>query len=66
MQTPQCFRKKLILKVLPADIEGTDEIGMVLETFPNSNLTFVKGDPSNLKITSPTDIIIASSLLEAK
>ena len=56
VQTPQCFRKKLILKVLSVYIEGTDEIGMVLETFPDSRLEFVKGNFLNNKITTDLDL----------
>jgi len=39
---------------------------MLLKYNPKKKIDFVKGDPSNLKITSPTDLIIASYLLEAK
>ena len=56
VQTPQCFRKELILKVLSAGIEGTDEIGMVLETFPDSRLEFIKGNTLNNKITTDLDL----------
>ena len=56
VQTPQCFRKKLILKVLSVYIEGTDEIGMVLETFPDSQLEFIKGSSLNNKITTDLDL----------
>ena len=56
VQTPQCFRKELILKALSTDIEGTDEIGMVLETFPDSRLEFIKGNTLNNKITTALDL----------
>ena len=56
VQTPQCFHKELILKVLSAGIEGTDEIGMVLETFPDSRLEFIKGSTLNNKITTDLDL----------
>jgi len=41
-------------------------VGMLLKYNPKKKIEFVKGDSSNLKITSPTDLIIASSLLEAE
>ena len=66
VQTPQCFKRALILEVLNSSIDGTDEVGMLLKYNPKKKIEFVKGDSSNLKITSPTDLIIASSLLEAK
>ena len=62
VQTPQCFRKKLILKVLPTDIEGTDEIGMVLKTFPDSRLEFIKGSSLNNKITTDLDLHYLNNL----
>ena len=64
VQTPQCFRKKLILKVLPTDIEGTDEIGMVLETFPDSRLEFIKGSFLNNKITTDLDLHYFNNLAD--
>ena len=66
VQTPQCFKRALILEVLNSSIDGTDEVGMLLKYNPEKKIEFVKGDSSNLKITSPIDLIIASSLLEAK
>ena len=62
VQTPQCFRKELILKALSAGIEGTDEIGMMLETFPDSFLKFVMGDKYNLKITTEMDLFTAQKI----
>ena len=56
VQTPQCFKKDLILKVLGSNIEGTDEIGMVLRKFPEIQLEFVKGSLNNAKITTDSDI----------
>ena len=56
VQTPQCFQKGLILKVLSEGIKGTDEIGMVLETYPDSRLEFIKGSPLNNKITTDLDL----------
>ena len=56
VQTPQCFKKKLIINVLSLEIEGTDEIGMVLKTFSNSRLKFISGSPMNNKITSNFDL----------
>ena len=31
VQTPQCFKRNLILNVLKSSIEGTDEMGMLLK-----------------------------------
>ena len=56
LQTPQCFKKKLILDVLSSEIEGTDEIGMVIKIYPNSILKFIQGNKINNKITSDIDL----------
>ena len=56
VQTPQCFKKNLILNVLESNIEGTDEIGMVLRKIPGIELEFVKGSLNNSKITTLSDI----------
>ena len=57
VQTPQCFKKKLILDVLSDTLEGTDEIGMVIKKFPGVQLEFVKGSYNNFKFTTNSDII---------
>ena len=56
LQTPQCFKKKLILDVLSSEIEGTDEIGMVIKIYPNSILKFIPSNKINNKITSDIDL----------
>ena len=56
VQTPQCFKKGLILKILESNINGTDEIGMVLRKIPEIQLEFVQGSLNNAKITTDSDI----------
>ena len=56
VQTPQCFKKDLILNVFESNIEGTDEIGMILRKIPEIQLEFVKGSLNNAKITTDSDI----------
>ena len=56
LQTPQCFKRGLILKILESNIEGTDEIGMVLRKIPEIQLEFVQGSLNNAKITTDSDI----------
>ena len=58
VQTPQCFKKKLILDVLSSKLDGTDEIGMILRKFPNAKLKFVDGDINNKKINSKMDLYL--------
>ena len=56
IQTPQCFKKEFILNILNKRISGTDEIGMVLNIYPNSKLKFIDGDLGNIKITTQNDL----------
>ena len=63
VQTPQCFNKNFILEVLESNIEGTDEIGMVLRKFPKTKINFIKGEEKNYKITHKVDLQIASHII---
>ena len=56
VQTPQCFKKEIILQALKSDIPGTDELGIILRLFPNIKLKFVCGNIRNIKITTPFDL----------
>jgi len=56
VQTPQCFKRTLILRVLSEKLEATDEIGMVLRKFPEIKLQFVQGSDKNSKITTAIDL----------
>ena len=56
VQTPQCFKKQIILDVLKTDVSGTDEIGMLLRQFPKSKVKFIEGSVDNIKITTQNDL----------
>ena len=56
VQTPQCFKKQIILDVLKTDVSGTDEIGMLLRQFPKSKVKFIEGSIDNIKITTQNDL----------
>ena len=64
VQTPQCFKRNIILDVLRLSIKGTDEIGMLLKFNPSAKIQFVNGDSNNIKITTKTDLTMAASILE--
>lgn len=64
VQTPQCFKKDLILKVLRSSLEGTDEIGMLLNFDSSKKIQFVDGHANNIKITTKSDLIIALKIIE--
>jgi len=65
VQTPQCFRKELIREALFSDMEGTDEIGIVLRLFPKSKLRFIPGNKDNFKITTEMDLQVVSRIIDS-
>ena len=65
VQTPQCFRKELISEALSSDIEGTDDIGIVLRLFPESKLSFISGNRDNFKITTERDLQVATQIFDS-
>jgi len=64
VQTPQGFRREALVEAHATDSEATDDAGL-MELIGTSVAT-VAGDPSNLKLTNPTDLIVAGALLSAR
>jgi 2-C-methyl-D-erythritol 4-phosphate cytidylyltransferase len=66
VQTPQVFRSELILQAYQQSYEPrfTDDASVV-EAFGQS-VTLTKGNPENIKITTPIDLIIAEAILKAR
>ena len=65
-QTPQVFRKDLLLKAyagIPADFEPTDDAQVVERT--GHKVVIVAGDRRNIKITTPGDMALAEAILKA-
>jgi 2-C-methyl-D-erythritol 4-phosphate cytidylyltransferase len=64
-QTPQCFRADILRDILVRaqleGIEGTDEAGLAARF--GYTVKAVPGDPRNLKITVPEDLVVAESYL---
>jgi 2-C-methyl-D-erythritol 4-phosphate cytidylyltransferase len=64
-QTPQCFRAEILRDILAraaADgVTGTDEAGLAARY--GYTVKAVPGDPRNLKITVPEDLVVAESYL---
>ena len=65
VQTPQCFRRDLLRQSLAwaaeAGFRGTDEASAVRAAgYP---VRVVEGSPQNLKVTRPTDLAVARTLL---
>ena len=69
-QTPQCFRLETIVKahaLAAADpaFQPTDDCGVVLRYLPDVPVHIVPGSETNLKVTFPSDLAIAETLLHA-
>lgn len=68
IQTPQVFQADLLKAALQAALESgaevTDDCGAVERLGKTVYLT--EGDEANLKITTPTDLILAEALLRAR
>ena len=67
-QTPQCFRLETIAKahaLAAADpaFTPTDDCGVVLRYLPGTPVHIVPGSETNLKVTYPTDLVVAEALL---
>ncbi|MGQ9700310.1 MAG: 2-C-methyl-D-erythritol 4-phosphate cytidylyltransferase [Candidatus Bipolaricaulaceae bacterium] len=64
MQTPQGFRRDLLLPALRQCSEDLpdDAAALLLQGVP---VAVVPGDPRNLKLTYPEDLLLASALLQA-
>ena len=67
-QTPQCFKKNIIMKGYRKAIEdgfvGTDDSVMVERL--GIDVKMIMGSYENIKITTPEDLIIAESILKDK
>lgn len=65
-QTPQCFRSDIIKKAYLQEYHYTfTDDAMVVESM-GEQIRLVDGNPENIKITSPKDLLIAEVLLKAE
>ena len=64
VQTPQFFRADILLEAYQAPYEEcfTDDASVVEAA--GHKITLVRGDNSNIKITTPIDLIIAAAILQ--
>ena len=62
VQTPQAFRADILRSAHLAGTDATDDAALV-EALGGS-VVVVPGDPRNLKVTGPADLMIAAALLE--
>jgi len=60
-QTPQVFRKDLLLQAYAAGIEATDDAHLVEQS--GHPVSVVPGDPRNIKITTQADLTLAAAVI---
>ncbi len=66
IQTPQCFKSELLKKAYQQNyLESFTDDATVVEKL-GQEIHLVEGDPENIKITTPKDILIAEALLKRK
>ena len=63
VQTPQAFRTDALRAAHTASAEATDDAALVEAA--GGRVVVVPGDPRNLKITTPADLVVAAALLVA-
>jgi len=68
-QTPQAFRASVIkrayaLAQLDPDFVATDDCTVVLRYLPDVQITVVRGDERNMKVTEPIDVYLADKLFQ--
>jgi 2-C-methyl-D-erythritol 4-phosphate cytidylyltransferase / 2-C-methyl-D-erythritol 2,4-cyclodiphosphate synthase len=59
-QTPQAFRRDVLREALSLDGDATDESALAERA--GHRVRLVEGDPSNIKITTPGDLVIAEAI----
>ncbi len=66
VQTPQTFHSRILIPAFNIDYKDrfTDE-ATVAEAF-GMKLSLVPGEETNIKITTPADLIIAEQILEGR
>jgi 2-C-methyl-D-erythritol 4-phosphate cytidylyltransferase len=62
VQTPQAFRADILRDAHATGADATDDAALVEEL--GGAVVVVPGDPRNLKVTGPADLMIAAALLE--
>jgi len=62
VQTPQAFRADILRDAHASGADSTDDASLVEEL--GGAVVVVPGDPRNLKVTGPADLMIAAALLE--
>ncbi len=61
-QTPQVFAKDLLLRAYSGDLSSVTDDAQLVEALGHG-VSVVKGDPRNIKITTPGDLALASAVI---
>ncbi|MFA5810844.1 MAG: 2-C-methyl-D-erythritol 4-phosphate cytidylyltransferase [bacterium] len=65
-RTPQCFRREILIvameRAMRDGFTGTDEASIVERL--GHTVRIIEGDPRNIKITTPADIVVAEAILK--
>lgn len=61
VQTPQAFRAEVLRRAHQAGQDATDDAALVESA--GGRVVLVDGQPDNLKITVPTDLLVAEALM---
>jgi 2-C-methyl-D-erythritol 4-phosphate cytidylyltransferase len=66
VQTPQCFRLEILKNAYKTDFKDvfTDDASVV--EYYGEKINLVAGNEENIKITTPTDLLIANTFLQKK
>ena len=62
VQTPQGFRREALVAAHATGAEATDDAALIESL--GGDVVVVEGDPDNLKLTSPSDLLDAERILE--
>ena len=64
-QTPQVFGRDMLLAAYAGDVGGVTDDAQLIESAGHA-VAVVPGHPSNLKITTQQDLVLAEAILRAR
>lgn len=64
VQTPQAFRAEAIKRAHAGGGQATDDAALVEAA--GGRVLLVDGDPGNIKVTTPTDLVVAEALIKER
>lgn len=64
VQTPQAFRAQALKEAHAGGADATDDAALVESA--GGRVVLVDGDPHNIKVTTPTDLLVAEALIKER